>query len=63
MDTPPVPPPRSKIDAHPNPWDALTVALIRRQHERGELSQAVIDAMMSAIGLPVSEGAALAPQS
>jgi hypothetical protein len=33
-------------------WDALTVALVRRQHEHGELPGAILDAMMSAIGLP-----------
>jgi hypothetical protein len=39
--------------SHPaNGWDALTVALVRRQHEHGELPVAVLDAMMSAIGLP-----------
>ena len=31
----------------------LTVALVRRQHELGQLNPAILDAMMSAIGLPV----------
>jgi hypothetical protein len=33
-------------------WDALTVAKIRQQHASGELNPAILDAMMSAIGLP-----------
>jgi hypothetical protein len=38
--------------SHPTKdWDALTVALVRRQHEQGELHPAILDAMMSAIGL------------
>jgi hypothetical protein len=34
-------------------WETLTVARIRQQHASGDLNPAILDAMMSAIGLPV----------
>jgi hypothetical protein len=60
-----IPPPKPKGNviylhrAVPNPsrettnvWDELTVARLRQQHADGELNPAILEYMMSAIGLP-----------